>query len=153
MNCREALCLSSLYLCKGIFLKGCSNLIFFRILNSEFSSCQGRAISNIWWNLSLTIWSWLSESQNKSLLLFGKPKVGFYNSFHYVSLSSIKSNRSFFTIHTEFFGFYKNYSLFVDVFFVNVLPDIETENFWFVISCSLKGQNMIKFSLSLKVSF
>ena len=118
MNCREALCLSSLYLCKGIFLKGCSNLIFFRILNSEFSSCQGRAISNIWWNLSLTIWSWLSESQNKSLLLFGKPKVGFYNSFHYVSLSSIKSNRSFFTIHTEFFGFYKNYSLFVDVFFV-----------------------------------
>ena len=95
MNRQEALCLSSLYLCKGIFLKGCSNLIFFRILNSEFSSCQGRAISNIWWNLSLTIWSWLSESQNKSLLLFGKPKVGFYNSFHYVSLSSIKSNRSF----------------------------------------------------------
>ena len=139
MNCREALRVSSPHLCSGISLKGCINLIFFRILNSEFSSWLLNAKGNFK-SVGKLIWFrfYLWQSDSNFLNLRTSPSCWSGNlrkvSTIFVILFHFRiSNQSFTIFSIWVFTFLQKIQklylfLFTDVFFASVLPDIETEN-------------------------
>ena len=137
MNCQEALCVSSPHLCSGISLKGCINLIFFRILNSEFSTCQGQfqicRKVNLVSILSLTIWFWFSEPQNKPFLLIGKPTVSRFLPFLSFCFTFEYQTKVSQVFQFEFLLFYKNYIYFCWRFLVTfcLILKLKTKLLWF----------------------
>ena len=78
--------------------------------------------------LSLTIWFWFSEPQNKPFLLIGKPIVSRFLPFLSFCFTFEYQTKVSQVFQFEFLLFYKNYIYFCWRFFGNVLPDIETEN-------------------------
>ena len=128
MNCQEALCVSSPeFPCKAVpiwFFSG------FWIQNFLLAKGNFKSVGN-WVNLvsilSLTIWFWFSEPQNKPFLLIGKPTVSRFLPFLSFCFTFEFQTKVSQVFQFEFLLFYKNYIYFCWRFFGNVLPDIETE--------------------------